>query len=153
MSAIVVNVDKVTYHHGALLVLDTIAWEIQAGQKIGLVGPNGAGKSTLLRLIAGELTPDSGIVARRGARIGYLAQEPTFVPVEDGGPATVWDAVLSANADLHRVEAEMRRLETRMGDPAVYNDAREFARVLAAHARAQETFEALEGYRYESSVK
>ncbi|MBN2393282.1 MAG: ABC-F family ATP-binding cassette domain-containing protein [Anaerolineae bacterium] len=153
MSQIIVNVDKVTYHHGPLLVLDTIAWEIQAGQKIGLVGPNGAGKSTLLRLIAGELQPDCGYLTRHKTRIGYLAQEPRFVPVEDGGPETVWEAALSANTDIHRLEAEMRRLETRMGDPAVYNDEHEFARVLAAHARAQEDFERMDGYRYESSVK
>ncbi len=153
MSQIIVNVDKVTYHHGPLLVLDNLAWEIQAGQKIGLVGPNGAGKSTLLRLIAGELQPDSGYLVRHKTRIGYLAQEPRFVPVEQGGPATVWEAALSANADIHRIEAEMRRLEARMGDPAVYADEREFARVLAAHTRAQEAFEQLDGYRYESSVK
>jgi len=153
MSQIIVNVDKVTYHHGPLLVLDNLSWEIQAGQKIGLVGPNGAGKSTLLRLIAGELQPDSGYLVRHKTRIGYLAQEPRFVPVEKGGPATVWEAALSANADIHRLEAEMRRLETRMGDPAVYEDEREFARVLAAHARAQEAYEQLDGYRYESSVK
>jgi ATP-binding cassette subfamily F protein 3 len=153
MSQIIVNVDKVTYHHGPLLVLDSIAWEIQAGQKIGLVGPNGAGKSTLLRLIAGELQPDSGYLIRHKTRIGYLAQEPRFVPVEDGGPETVWEAALSANTDIHRLEAEMRRLETRMGDPAVYEDEHEFARVLAAHTRAQEDFERMDGYRYESSVK
>ncbi|MFN2108201.1 MAG: ABC-F family ATP-binding cassette domain-containing protein, partial [Anaerolineae bacterium] len=76
-----------------------------------------------------------------------------FVPVEDGGPETVWEAALSANSDIHRLEAEMRRLETRMGDPATYNDEREFARVLAVHARAQEDFERMDGYRYESSVK
>ncbi len=153
MSSIIVNVDKVTYHHGPLLVLDDLSWEIQAGQKIGLVGSNGAGKSTLLRLIAGELQPDSGYIARHKTRIGYLAQEPRFVSVEEGGPATVWEAALSANADIHRLEAEMRRLEARMGDPAVYGDEREFARVLAAHTRAQEAFEQLDGYRYESSVK
>ena len=153
MSQIIVNVDKVTYHHGPLLVLNTIAWEIQAGQKIGLVGPNGAGKSTLLRLIADELQPDSGYLVRHKTRIGYLAQEPRFVPAEQGGPETVWEAALSANTDIHRIEAEMRRLETRMGDPAVYEDEHEFARVLAAHARAQEDFERLDGYRYESSVK
>ena len=153
MSQIIVNVDKVTYHHGPLLALDNLSWEIQAGQKIGLVGPNGAGKSTLLRLISGELQPDSGYLTRYKTRTGYLAQEPRFVPVEKGGPATVWEAALSANADIHRLEAEMRRLEARMSDPAVYADEREFARVLAAHTRAQETYEQLDGYRYESSVK
>lgn len=153
MSSIIVNVDKVTYHHGPLLVLENLSWEIQAGQKIGLVGANGAGKSTLLRLIAGELQPDSGYLIRHKTRIGYLAQEPRFVPVEEGGPETVWEAALSANADIHRLEAEMRRLEARMGDPAVYGDEREFTRVLAAHTRAQEAFEQADGYRYESSVK
>lgn len=138
MSSIIVNVDKVTYHHGPLLVLANLSWEIQAGQKIGLVGPNGAGKSTLLRVIAGELQADSGYLNRHKTRIGYLAQEPRFVPVEDGGPATVWEAAMSANADIHRLEAEMRRLEARMGDPAVYGDEREFTRVLAAHTRWQE---------------
>ena len=148
MSAIIVNVDKVTYHHGVQPVLRDIAWEIQAGQKIGLVGPNGAGKSTLLRLIKGELQPDGGGIARHKTRIGYLAQEPQL-DVSN----TVWEEAFSASTELHHLEAEMRRLEARMGDPAVYNDALEFKRVLAAHARAQEAFEQRNGYRYESLTK
>ncbi len=148
MSAIIVNVDKVTFYHGANLVLDHVAWEIEAGQQIGLVGPNGAGKSTLLRLIAGELQADSGIIARHNTRIGYLAQEPRLNPAH-----TVWEEALSANAELHRIEADMKRLEMQMGDPAVYNDVEKFERVLAAHARAQEAFERRDGYRYESRVK
>ena len=148
MATIIVNLDKVTYHHGAELVLDGIAWEIQAGQKIGLVGPNGAGKSTLLRLIVGELQPDGGIIARRKTRIGYLAQEPALDPAN-----TVWTEVLSANPDLRPLEAEMRRLEARMADPDVYGDEAALKRVLAAHTRAQERFEQLDGYRYESRCR
>ena len=53
MSTIVINIDRVSFYHAAELILDNLAWEIQAGQKIGLVGPNGAGKSTLLKLIVG----------------------------------------------------------------------------------------------------
>ncbi|MFD0019657.1 ribosomal protection-like ABC-F family protein [Streptomyces sp. NPDC058382] len=47
---------------------------VAAGQRLLVTGPNGAGKSTLLRILAGDLTPDSGTVRRR-ARIGYLPQE------------------------------------------------------------------------------
>ncbi|MBN2007546.1 MAG: ABC-F family ATP-binding cassette domain-containing protein [Anaerolineae bacterium] len=148
MSTIVVNVNKVTFYHGALRVLQDIAWEIQAGQKIGLVGPNGAGKSTLLRLIAGELQPDSGVISRNNGRAGYLAQTP-----ELDASRTVWEEALSTNQELQHLESEMRRLETRMGDPAVLNDERAFERTLAAHARAQEDFERRDGYRYESLVK
>lgn len=99
-------------------------------------------------LIAGELTPDSGLIARHKTRIGYLAQEPRLDPT-----LTVWETVVSADAKLHAIEAKMRRLEAQMGDPAITNDERAFERVLAAHARAQEAFERGDGYRYESRCR
>lgn len=145
----IVSLDHVTYHHGSQRVWDSLSWEIRAGQKIGLVGPNGAGKSTLLRLIAGVLTPDAGTrVCRKDLRMGYLAQEPELDP-----EMTAWETVLSADARIHRVEGEMRALEARMARPEVYDDADVLARTLAAHARSQELFEKLDGYRYESCCR
>jgi ATP-binding cassette, subfamily F, member 3 len=143
MSEVLVHLDRVRFHHGAELVLDGISWEIQDGQKIGLVGPNGAGKSTLLQLITGALQPDAGTLVRHATRIGYLAQEPDF----GTGQETVWDVVLGANAELQAIERHMRELEAQMADP----DA--FERALAAHTRAQERFEGLDGYRYESRCR
>ncbi len=148
MSAVQVHIDRVRFHHAAELILDKVSWEIQLGQKIGLVGPNGAGKSTLLQLITGELQQDSGSIIRHQPRIGYLPQAPDFT-----AGSTVWDVVLEANAELHRIEAQMRELEGHMGNPAVYNDTVAFARVLAAHAREQEAFEKHGGYRYESRCR
>ncbi len=146
MSTIIVKLDGITLQHGAVPVLSGISWEIQAGQKVGLVGANGAGKSTLLQIIAGVLVPDHGTIFRHPElRIGYLAQDPVFDPEQ-----TAWEAVLSANAAFERLEAEMRRLELRMADPNIYADEAALARVLAAHARAQATFEEQDGYRYES---
>ena len=148
MSAVQVHLDRVRFHHAAELILDSVSWEIQAGQRIGLVGPNGAGKSTLLQLITGGLQPDSGTIIRHQTRIGYLPQAPDFTP---GG--TVWDVVLEANTEVHRIEEQMRTLEARMGDPAVHSDAVAFERVLAAHAREQEAFGKHSGYRYESRCR
>lgn len=146
---IVVNLDNIVQSYGSQSVLEGVAWEIQAGQKIGLVGPNGAGKSTLLRIIAAEIKPDSGFVYRhKETRIGYLAQEP----VQDS-TGTVWEEVLGAAHELVRVEAELRRLEARMADPSVYGDEAKLERVLAAHARVQAEFERLDGYRYESRAR
>ncbi|NIV29771.1 MAG: ATP-binding cassette domain-containing protein, partial [Anaerolineae bacterium] len=74
---LVANLNQIVHRYGVQVVLDGVSWEIQAGQKIGLVGPNGAGKSTLLQILAGELKPDSGSVNRnKETRVGYLAQEP-----------------------------------------------------------------------------
>ena len=148
MSSIVINIDRVSFYHGAELILENLAWEIQAGQKIGLVGPNGAGKSTFLKLIVGELKPDSGIIVRHKTRIGYLAQEPEFKP-----GSTVWTAVLESNQQLRDIESRMRLLEANMGDPNVYNDEQALSRILSQHAQAQTAFEELGGYRYESRCR
>jgi ATP-binding cassette subfamily F protein 3 len=148
-TVIIVNLDNIVHSYSTQTVLDGVTWEIQTGQKIGLVGPNGAGKSTLLQIIAGQLKPDSGFVYRqKEVCVGYLAQEPVLE-----SDHTVWEEVLSASADLVRVEEELRRLEVRMADPAVYGDEAELRRVLAAHARAQAGFERLDGYRYQSRAR
>ena len=60
---------------------------------------------------------------------------------------------MSAAKDLVRVEAELRQLEAKMADPAVYEDEAALDRVLRAHARAQARFEELDGYRYESRAR
>jgi ATP-binding cassette subfamily F protein uup len=53
--------------------------ELHAGERLGLIGPNGAGKSTLLKLLAGRDEPDAGTRSlKRGARVGYLAQNDQF---------------------------------------------------------------------------
>ena len=146
---IVASLSHIVHRHGVQTVLDDASWEIQSGQKIGLVGPNGAGKSTLLRILAAELKPDSGFVHRhKEAHVGYLAQDPILDPDH-----TVWEELMSAAKDLVHVEAELRRLEARMADPEVYADEAALGRVLAAHARAQARFEELDGYRYESHAR
>jgi len=146
---VIVNLDNIEHSYGTQTVLGGITWEIQAGQKIGLVGPNGAGKSTLLRTIAREIRPDAGFVYRhKETRIGYLSQEPAL-----DAARTVWQEMLSAAQDLVRVEIELQRLEALMADPKVYDNDAALERVLAAHSRAQEEFERRDGYRYQSRAR
>ena len=66
-----------SYSHRPLFA--DLSFDLRLGEKIGLIGPNGAGKSTLLKLLAGLEVPDAGQRAvRRGAKVGYLAQDDTF---------------------------------------------------------------------------
>ena len=71
----VFDLDKVTMSLGGRTLLRDLSWSIGPGIRIGLIGVNGSGKTTLLRLLAGQLTPDSGSVKRgKTLRIGYLSQ-------------------------------------------------------------------------------
>src|SRR5260221_552567 len=77
-----------SYSHRSLFT--NLGIELRAGERIGLIGPNGAGKTTLLKILAGREAADEGeLIARRGVRIGYLAQDDAFEP-----GLTVLDAVL-----------------------------------------------------------
>ena len=147
---VILQLQHIGHSYGTQTVLEDVSWELQAGEKIGLVGPNGAGKSTLLQIIVGELQPEKGSIVRPGSlgRVGYLAQDPVLNPEH-----TVWQEVLSAATELNRIEGELRRLEARMADPDVYANETELERALAAHARAQAAFERLDGYRYESRAR
>ncbi len=74
MSLLQVRQLKFQYSSDQPLFADA-GFEINPGDRIGLVGPNGAGKTTLLRILAGDLEPDAGhVVWRRGLRVAYVPQ-------------------------------------------------------------------------------
>jgi ATP-binding cassette subfamily F protein uup len=71
-----ISLQNISLSFGGLPVLDRISMQIEAGERVGLVGRNGEGKSSLMRLIAGELSPDSGrIIRQQGVKIGRLGQQ------------------------------------------------------------------------------
>ncbi|MCI0394436.1 MAG: ATP-binding cassette domain-containing protein [Chloroflexi bacterium] len=149
MAEIIVNLDNVTVTLAGRVIFAGLSWEVQAGQRVGLVGPNGAGKSTLLKLIAQELPADKGEIFRQsGLTWGRLAQEPDL-------PAgrSVWQEARTALPELLQVEEELARLEGQMGEPAVFTDPVALKRVMAAHERQLAAYERLEGARYEARLR
>jgi len=79
--ALVLSCQGLSAQFGALPLFEDIALSISDGDRVGLIGPNGSGKSTLLEILAGIRRADSGTVAaRKGARLGYVAQNVTFPP-------------------------------------------------------------------------
>ena len=66
MSDLAMEIGSVRKSFGAVVALDGLDLEVQAGTVFGLLGPNGAGKTTLVRVLATLLRPDAGSV--RGAR-------------------------------------------------------------------------------------
>lgn len=149
MAEILVNLDKVSVSFAGRVIFSGLSWEIQAGQRVGLVGPNGAGKSTLLKLIAQELSLDEGNMFRlSGLTWGRLAQEPVMPEGE-----TVLSAAMTAVPTIAAIEQTLANLEAQMGDPAVYEQPAVLARVLAAHEKALAHYDLQDGPRYASRVK
>jgi ATP-binding cassette subfamily F protein 3 len=103
---VLAQLTDITFGYAGEDLFDGLTWQINAGDHIGLVGPNGAGKSTLLRLLAGEIEPQSGSVARvRGISLGYLHQSQEF-----RGGGTILSALERPFADVIALRDELERL-------------------------------------------
>jgi ATP-binding cassette, subfamily F, member 3 len=160
MATIIINLSEVNHTYFDKPVLTGLSWEIQAGQKIGLVGPNGGGKSTLLKLILGQLQPDSGAVwKQKGLTVGYLPQEVTPAALageanlSNGNPLTVIEAGMSGSPEIARLRHSLAAKESQMGDPRVYGDQKRLARVIEDHAGLLSSYEAAGGLTYENRVR
>ena len=100
-------------------ILDGLTFQVDAGERVGLLGPNGCGKTTLLRILTGVMDYDEGeVVIAPGKRLGLISQIPVY-------PAgyTVEDVLDTAFAPLRQMEEEMASLAAKMAagesDPAL----------------------------------
>ena len=123
-------------------VLDGLTFQVDQGERVGLLGRNGAGKTTLFKILTGELDYDEGsVVIGQGRRVGLISQIPVY-------PAgyTVEDVLRSAFSRLESLAEEMRALEARMAagesDPAI----------LKRYGTLSERFEAFGGYDTDVAV-
>jgi ATP-binding cassette subfamily F protein uup len=102
---ILLNAHQIAKSFADKTLFENVSFGIEEKERIGLVGPNGAGKSTLLKILAGQMEPEEGRLARKkGLRIGFLEQTPEFL---EG--ATVLSATLEKSA--HPDEDFARALE------------------------------------------
>ncbi|MBQ9617060.1 MAG: ABC-F family ATP-binding cassette domain-containing protein, partial [Oscillibacter sp.] len=91
-------------------VLNGLSFQIENGERVGILGRNGAGKSTLFKILTGELDCDTGqLTIAPGQRVGLISQIPVY-PEQ----FTVEDVLRTAFGRLERLSAEMRDLERRM---------------------------------------
>lgn len=137
MTQVLFRLSNISKSFGGNAILRDVAFQVNPGEKIGLVGRNGAGKTTLFNLLTGREAPDAGeIVKMRGLKLGLLEQHVDFARNE-----TVHTAALSAFEHIHDIENEMRLLEKQMetdhSDP-----------VLERYAELQTAFEQADGFTY-----
>ena len=146
---ILLQVQQLTKHFGAELILSNIKLEIQTRDRIALVGRNGAGKSTLLKIISGQLSLDSGeIMKPKDVSIGYLAQNTGLE-----SSLSIWDEMLTVFKDLQKMETQLRELEQKIADPTYYENPDLHQKILSEYDRLQVKFKDSGGYQYEADIR
>ena len=122
-------------------VLTGLTFQVDTGERVGILGKNGAGKTTLFRILTGQEEADGGTVTLApGKRLGLISQIPVY-------PAgyTVEDVLRTAFDDLKEMEGQMQALSAQLatGDPDL----------LARYDRLQAAFEAGGGYEMETRLE
>src|SRR6188508_1933094 len=136
----------VSKQYGRQILFVDASFQLNPGEKVGLVGPNGSGKTTLFRMITGEEQPDEGQVAvDRGVTIGYFSQDVG----EMSGRSAVAE-VMDGAGPVSTVAAELKALEAAMGDPARAGD---MDNIVARYGEVQARFEELDGYALEGRAR
>jgi len=146
LKAGMISFSNINKQYGRQLVFVDASFQLNPGEKVGLVGPNGAGKTTLFRMVVGEEAPDEGEVSvPRKLTIGYFRQD-----VEEMAGRSVIDEAIAGSGRVGDLHHELEALQHEMSDP---DKADETDRVLARFGEVQEEYEHLGGYALEAQAR
>ena len=137
---------SVSKQYGRQLLFVEASFQLNPGEKVGLVGPNGSGKTTLFRMITGEETPDEGdISVPKKLTIGYFRQD-----VEEMAGRSVVDEAIAGSGRVGALHHELEALQHAMADPASSGD---MDGILARFGEVQEEYDHLGGYALEAQAR
>jgi ATPase subunit of ABC transporter with duplicated ATPase domains len=141
-----ISFSNINKQYGKQLVFVEASFQLNPGEKVGLVGPNGSGKTTLFRMVVGEEEPDEGSVSLpRKLTIGYFRQD-----VEEMQGRSVLDEAIAGSGRVGDLHHELEALQHAMEDPA---QAAHMDRTLARFGEVQEEYEHLGGYTLEAQAR
>jgi len=136
----------VSKQYGKQILFIDASFQLNAGEKVGLVGPNGSGKSTIFRMIMDEEHPDDGVVSLpKKLSVGYFRQE-----VDEMAGRSVLDEAIAGSGRLGDLHHELTALEHGMADP---ERGDELEAILERFGHVQEEYQHLGGYELEARAK
>ncbi|HEY4087107.1 MAG TPA: ABC-F family ATP-binding cassette domain-containing protein [Bryobacteraceae bacterium] len=141
-----ISLSNINKQYGRQVLFVDASFQLNPGEKVGLVGPNGAGKTTLFRMVIGEESPDDGDVSvPKKLTIGYFRQD-----VEDMAGRSVLDEAIAGSGRAGELHHELEALQRAMEDPA---RADEMDTILARFGDVQEEYDHLDGYALEAQAR
>ncbi|MEN8005725.1 MAG: ABC-F family ATP-binding cassette domain-containing protein [Candidatus Krumholzibacteriota bacterium] len=141
-----INLTNISKRYGRQILFVETSFQLNPGEKVGLVGPNGAGKSTIFRLIVGEEDPDEGTVSvPKRTTIGYFRQD-----IGEMSGRSVLDETIAGSGHLGELHHELKDLELAMADP---ERADEMEKILARFGEVLEIYQGQGGYDLEARAR
>jgi ATPase subunit of ABC transporter with duplicated ATPase domains len=141
-----ISFSNISKQYGSQLIFVETSFQLNPGEKVGLVGPNGAGKTTLFRMVVGEESPDDGEVSLpKKLTIGYFRQD-----VEEMMGRPVLDEAIAGSGRVGELHHELEALNRDMCDP---DKADEMDKILDRFGHVQEEYEHLDGYAIEAQAR
>jgi ATPase subunit of ABC transporter with duplicated ATPase domains len=137
---------NVSKQYGKQILFVDASFQLNPGEKAGLVGPNGAGKTTVFRMITGEESPDEGeVTVPKKLTIGYFRQD-----VEEMSGRSVLDEAIAGSGRVGDLHHELEELQHAMADP---DRGDEMDKILSRFGEVQEEYDHLGGYALESQAR
>src|SRR5829696_4949678 len=141
-----ISFSRISKQYGRQILFVDASFQLNPGEKVGLVGPNGSGKTTLFRMIVGEEGPDEGDVSvPKKLTIGYFEQD-----VGEMSGRSVLDETIAGSGRVGLLHHELEDLNHAMADPGRADD---MDRILARFGEVQEEYEHLGGYGLEADAR
>jgi ATPase subunit of ABC transporter with duplicated ATPase domains len=141
-----ISFSRIGKQYGRQVLFVDASFQINPGDKVGLVGPNGSGKTTLFRMIVGEEAPDEGEVSvPKKLTIGYFRQD-----IEEMSGRSVLDEAIAGSGRVGTLHHELEALQHAMADP---EQAGNMDAILARFGEVQEEYHHLGGYALEAQAR
>ncbi|HFX18214.1 MAG TPA: ABC transporter ATP-binding protein [Flavobacteriales bacterium] len=142
------NLSNITIRLGGNDIISGVSFQLNPGNKVGLIGRNGVGKSTLLKAITGDIEIAEGqISVLKGHKIGYLKQDIDFV---DG--ATVLEETYEAFDEIKKIENQLTEKEQALATRTDF-ESDDYMQLLHDFHHLQEAFQVAGGYQYKGEAE
>jgi ATP-binding cassette subfamily F protein 3 len=145
---IVLSCKDIHKSFGIDVILKNITFNINEGEKIGLIGANGAGKSTLFKILTSQMEYDNGeLFIDKSKKLGYLSQS---LALESSN--TIHDELLQVFTTLLTMEDKLRVLEEKMNEPYDSSNEDYHNKIIKEYTTLTEVYVNNGGYTYKAEI-
>ncbi|MFL0268589.1 ABC-F family ATP-binding cassette domain-containing protein [Candidatus Clostridium radicumherbarum] len=145
---IVLSCKEINKSYGIEVILNTITFNINEGEKAGLIGANGAGKSTLFKILTGQFEQDKGdLFIDKNKRIGYLSQHLALESTN-----SIYDELLTVFSELIEMENRIKELTEKLNEP--YDSSRKeyHEKIIHEYTSLSDLYNNRGGFTYQADI-